>query len=73
MNKGKKKLMLIILALALCVFLAGCKSEDSQDDELSRLREEAKALETAQENLQAQINQAEAAWRAYEYYSSQLP
>ena len=73
MNKGKKKLMLIILALALWDFLAGCKSEDSQDDELSRLREEAKALETAQENLQEQINQAEAAWRAYEYYSSQLP
>ena len=49
MNKGKKKLMLVILMLVLCVFLVGCQSEDEETDleRAERVLEELKRINEA--------------------------
>lgn len=74
---NKTKTVIIIAAIILIVIvgfvLIRNGNQDSQDDELSRLKRESEALRIASENLQEKINQVEAAYGAYEYYSSQLP
>ena len=71
MNKGKKKLMLVILMLVLCVFLVGCQSEDEETD-LERAERELEELQRSNEAIQAQIDELQEAWVNYENAQDRL-